>query len=343
MEIDSDKNGVNESEGPSISTEEFKNSSRMRKVFVTVFEHHWKMVPTKKILEELVKLAEGQLNWVFACEEHCKPTEEGAAGRPHLHYAAWSKKAMTLSQWKLRLGEGHFAVMKATTKKQVVDYMTKEDKDPFEYGEDPFTNSNQGKRNDLDEVKRAIDSGMDWAGLWDNFFREMTKHEKAFKAYIECKKRPKLPKLTIELRTWQEKALKLLDAQNDRQVLFIVDTEGGCGKSTLAKYLCQERDAYMTRGGKHADIAYAYQYEKYACFDMARATTIDYWPWTAIEQLKDGFIFSPKYESVGKKTHPVKVIVFCNTRPDMEKLSNDRYVLMERTAGIWSALQSPSN
>ena len=41
-----------------------------------------------------------------------------------------------------------------------------------------------------------------------------------------------IPKNTIkELRPWQKEVVEKLDRQNDRQILFVVDTEGGKGKA----------------------------------------------------------------------------------------------------------------
>jgi len=60
-----------------------------------------------------------------------------------------------------------------------------------------------------------------------------------------------VPKSNIEtLREWQKKAMDLLDKQNERQILFVIDQEGGKGKSALARHLMLEKEAWACQG-KH--------------------------------------------------------------------------------------------
>lgn len=132
------------------------------------------------------------------------------------------------------------------------------------------------------------------------------------------------------LRPWQKKTLDLLEAQNDRQILFILDPEGGKGKSTLAKHLMASGRAFMTRGGKITDIAHAWTKapeHDIVIFDMARCTGPEYWPYMFMEQLKDGIIFTSKYDSATVVTSSKKIVVFCNEEPNRDKLTKDRYIL----------------
>lgn len=50
------------------------------------------------------------------------------------------------------------------------------------------------------------------------------------------------------LYEWQTKALKMIQAQDDRQILFVVDHKGGTGKSTFANYLRRNYGAWGTNG-----------------------------------------------------------------------------------------------
>jgi len=53
---------------------------------------------------------------------------------------------------------------------------------------------------------------------------------------------------------------------------------------------------------------------------------MEYLQYSFLESVKDGMIFSPKYDSTTKfmeqKCH---VVVMCNELPDISKLSRDRY------------------
>ena len=59
------------------------------------------------------------------------------------------------------------------------------------------------------------------------------------------RKAPKIP-LWDELYDWQKDAINKLNEQNDRQILWIVDEEGGKGKTTLCKYLIFNNDALIS-------------------------------------------------------------------------------------------------
>jgi len=147
----------------------------------------------------------------------------------------------------------------------------------------------------------------------------------------ECwrKKNRAIENLPGELREWQEKEIKSLLTQDDRQIRFIVDYKGGMGKTVLAKTLVQNHKAFYTRGGKHADIAYAYDFQEIVCFDLSRSNEEAHWPYPVMECFKDGMLFSGKYESGTKTFASCKVIVFCNQMPDTSKLSADRFNIWE--------------
>lgn len=51
-----------------------------------------------------------------------------------------------------------------------------------------------------------------------------------------------------ELRPWQKRALEKLENQSSRQILFVVDIEGGKGKSVLAKHIMSSKDAWGCQG-----------------------------------------------------------------------------------------------
>lgn len=136
--------------------------------------------------------------------------------------------------------------------------------------------------------------------------------------------------LSIQLRDWQEKAIQLLKAQNDRNILFVVDIEGGKGKSILAKWIFSNLKAWGCQGGKQADLMQAYNQDcEYAVFDMARCNESTYWPWSFMENLKNGWFTSTKYMGLQTQFEAPKIIVFTNEIPNKFKLSMDRYQIYE--------------
>lgn len=142
----------------------------------------------------------------------------------------------------------------------------------------------------------------------------------------------------IKLRHWQKLCYKELISQNDRQVLWIFDEDGGKGKTVLSNYLIDCHNAFLCNGGKMSDISYAYNNEKYVVFDLPRSSCIDgekdFTPYRAMECFKDGRIFSPKYESCLKRFEPAKVVIFANFLPDESRLSLDRWKIKD-LANCW--------
>lgn len=138
----------------------------------------------------------------------------------------------------------------------------------------------------------------------------------------------------VTLKPWQQKAISLLFWQNDREILWYVDFKGGAGKTFLTRWLLAMKGAFVARGGKVADIAYAYNNEDIVVFDFTRDKE-EFVNYSAIEALKDGLIASPKYESTLKiKRKPAKIICFSNFKPDQSKLSEDRWKIKEPSTPV---------
>ena len=62
-----------------------------------------------------------------------------------------------------------------------------------------------------------------------------------------------------------------------------------------------------------------------AIFDMARCNNPDYYPWNFIENLKNGWFTSTKYNGRFQVFKSPKIVMFMNQMPPRDKLSNDRY------------------
>lgn len=132
-----------------------------------------------------------------------------------------------------------------------------------------------------------------------------------------------------EYRPYQANLASLLEAPADsRKVNFVVDTVGNTGKSWfIRKWLSTHKDETQILSiGKRDDLAHAIDpSRKYFLFDLPRSG-VEYLQYSVLEQLKDRFVFSPKYCSRTKVLeHQPHVVVFMNEAPDMNKLSADRY------------------
>lgn len=137
--------------------------------------------------------------------------------------------------------------------------------------------------------------------------------------------RPKADMSSFEAREWQQKIIDLCTGRPDsRKIHWYVDYDGGKGKSYLARYLVCEKGAFYTQGGKHADIVHGYDQQRIIIFDLCRDVE-GYVPYSVMETLKNGVMFSGKYNSAMQVFEIPHVLVFSNFDPDTSKLSRDRW------------------
>ena len=132
----------------------------------------------------------------------------------------------------------------------------------------------------------------------------------------------------MELRPWQKWVVSMMEFQGDRRVLFVVDEAGGLGKTWLTKWYHVNLQAAVYTTTKRGDVAYAYNEESGVIFDLSRSQ-LEKINFDTIESLKNGMIFSTKYESRLKLYQPPRAVVFMNKRPELYKnLSTDRLEML---------------
>lgn len=136
-----------------------------------------------------------------------------------------------------------------------------------------------------------------------------------------------------KLFDFQKEILEIIKTEpDDRKIYWYWDNKGCKGKTTLAKHICMNYNALYVQG-KSSDIKYGVtdmiqkrgeidiiimglprSYEKFVSYD-------------AIESIKDGIFYSTKYESGMCIFNSPHVFIFANFRPDIYKLSQDRWVI----------------
>lgn len=143
------------------------------------------------------------------------------------------------------------------------------------------------------------------------------------------------------MRWWQECAVEALRTTNDREVMVWYDPTGNNGKSWLVGHLYETGQAYylpptMTSVQSmlqtiaslaHADREDGRPPREFVLIDIPRS-----WKWskelyTAIETIKDGLLLDPRYSARPINIRGVKVMVLTNTRPELDKLSQDRWYI----------------
>jgi len=143
----------------------------------------------------------------------------------------------------------------------------------------------------------------------------------------------KAPKLAMHpLRDWQAELNTYLNGEiNEREIVFIVDRTGNKGKSWFFRYYEQnhEENCQIILPGKKADMAHVLQEGKRSyLFDCPRSKQGEFIQYDFLEEIKNGNVFSGKYESKNKRFDIPHVAVAMNEDPDMDKLSRDRYKII---------------
>lgn len=214
------------------------------------------------------------------------------------------------------------------TREQARAYCKKEEsrvQGPFEYGE---WIQGPGKRSDLDEVQEAIKNGATANDIDEQFPKQAAKYHSWVQRRLAAHQLEILRPPQIELRPWQTGLRDLLlGPPHPRKIHWYWEETGNSGKSTFARWFLlsyKTLSVKIFRGGRNVDVAFAYQCERVVFFDYPR-DSLDYISYSTLEHLKDGCIFSSKYESVSKIFDPPHVIVFANREPDRSRLSADRW------------------
>lgn len=136
----------------------------------------------------------------------------------------------------------------------------------------------------------------------------------------------------LEWRDWQKEIISILDGKpDDRKIYWYWDEVGGNGKTTLAKYLCLKHKDCVYIGGKASDMKYAIcemeQKPRTVIIDITRSQE-HYISYQGIEEVKNGIFFNTKYESKMVIYDIPHIIIFANFKPDVLKLSIDRWEII---------------
>lgn len=267
--------------------------------------------------EEQDKLRAAPLSYLFYGRE------VGAEGTPHLQGWLVATSAVTMSALKTKLGSTryHLEPMRGTPE-QNYKYCKKEG-DWEEHGTPPAP----GRRNDLREVIVAVQEGQrDMKRLREDYPEVCAKFPRFVRDIIvDNTPPPKCP--DICLRDWQARLVQDIKAEpHDRKIIFIVDVQGGAGKTTFCKYLMAVfSNVQFMDPGKNADMAYELRETTRVLLMDCPRSRAEMMQYHFLERVKDGIVFSGKYEPTTKYIGPCHVIVFMNEQPDESKLSRDRF------------------
>lgn len=143
-----------------------------------------------------------------------------------------------------------------------------------------------------------------------------------------------------ELYPWQSEAMAMYQGPiSDRTIVWFHEAEGNTGKSALAKHLALRGDVLTVSGNagdvKHGASTWVMGDPKskvepkplrLVIWDIPRSKD-NFLSFQALEDVKNGCFFSPKYESRQVIFNAPHVWVFSNHEPELDKLSRDRWVV----------------
>lgn len=194
----------------------------------------------------------------------------------------------------------------------------------------------QGQRTDLEGTMKAVKGGASELELYQTHSDTLAKYPKFIEKYRQLiQERNATLELQKELQDWslwkwQRALLATVEKTPDpRKIMWIWSEEGQMGKSGMAQWLVIMKKACLLEPSKKADMAHVFASDpkEIVVFDCTRKTEqIGIGPaYSLAEQMKNGTLFSGKYNSrtvLFKKPH---VIFFANFQPDMTVWSEDRY------------------
>jgi len=251
---------------------------------------------------------------------------------PHIQgYVCFHKKKYLNVAKLLFPGNPHMEICKGTPQ-QNRNYCTKVGgriAGPWQYGTFP---EGKGKRNDLEKftttIRQRYADGLDISDTWafEEFPGILAKYPRFLSTVRRILAKPAATPF-VPNRGWQnDLSLVLSGEPSERQVHWYYEEVGNVGKSYFANNYRSDngRFGYVVTGGRHTDIFYAYNYEPVVFFDWARDSE-DSFPYKVVEAFKNGYFLNTKYESSPVRFKVPHVVVFANFKPDVNKLSRDRW------------------
>ncbi len=141
----------------------------------------------------------------------------------------------------------------------------------------------------------------------------------------------------VEWRPFQKDIIKLCENKihSSRLIHWYYDNTGNIGKSFLCKYIKLRYSGVIIGDGKKADVFNQVnnmlnegEEPRICIMDIPRYSK-EYINYGVIEQIKNGFLYSGKYEGGDCIFHNPLVIIFSNDKPNFTKWSLDRYYVFD--------------
>lgn len=238
----------------------------------------------------------------------------------------WTQEEFThLTQW-----------VKSNCENWIIGKEEGESKTPHLQGYFDFKNAKSMKtikkvnnRLHLEKAKGTVEDNKTYCSKEGNFITNILNvEEKLLKIQYE----------NVVWKDWQQRIIDIITSEpHPRRVYWFWDETGNIGKSFVCKYISMKYNALIC-SGKTTDIFNQClnwrnnnknEIQIPPCLIDVPRSEFSHINYAAIEQLKNGFLYSGKYE--GGKIHglPPHVIIFANSTPNVSQMSEDRFEITE--------------
>lgn len=144
---------------------------------------------------------------------------------------------------------------------------------------------------------------------------------------------------TVEIENFKDWQLEIIDIINQepdsRSIHWFWEENGGIGKTTFQKYIYTHYPNTIVCGGKAADMKHCVvdyldknkNLPKIILMNLPKTQELNYFSYTGVEEVKDMFFHSGKYEGgmvCGENPH---VLIFANEPPRKDNMALDRWFI----------------
>lgn len=255
-------------------------------------------------------------------------------GTPHLQgYIYYKRSGKRFGGVKKDLGHRAHVEPAKGSAAQNKNYCSKDGSPFIEKGEMPT----QGQRTDIIQMIDKRMNGVSHSDIKAEYGASWAVNKRKVDECVSVlRSEENIKKLKVDmrkeaLRPWQDDLRRTLEGEPDkRKVLWYWEEKGNTGKTFMSQYIIAVMNGFRTDSGKSTDVAHAYDGERIVVFDFSRSLEerVNY---DLIEKMKNGMLFSGKYESKQKIFPVPHVLIFANFEPDKTKLSADRWRIVEIT------------
>ena len=306
---------------------EFTHGDIMQKIFFRHPHLTWLNVLQNK--RQRFKKQKEKISKFAACNEF---TDEHEFVHSHSHLYVETKEKMLFKDFKKMMWKDYNLkctdVKRPVNFREVIRYISKQDKNAIIINI-PTKYTSTGYRARLYAQNHSMVNYADYipstVALCDGkVFEDGVKEER------ELNEKQIIYKKTehSDLRVLQQQLLDIIKTEDsDRRVFWVYDRKGGTGKSFMCQYLLKS-GGILFPDFNYRDNCYIYKIEHLVLFDLARSSIAPV-DMRLVEDLKNGYLVSTKYEVRKKIFESPTIIIFSNVLPKNDLLSIDRWYVVE--------------